>query len=209
MFGWRNRPYRALAVCGPDCLGLRSVTRSDPGWYVAGLWPWRIPSAAGSALEDAGLDVAEALQEELVIGHGFFHKLFEQKQFGAVDDGMDALLEGFHGGEGLERIANQQDGGMPALAAGHDLQGLEGEILIGRVGAEQFLHQRHLIAHLAEAHQEIAVGGGGVDFIAEFLQGVFGLLQPFRRGKGDQRRLVICTDEIKCGVCVHPGLFDF
>ena len=35
-------------------------------------------------------------EEGVVVGHGFFHELFEQKKFGAVDDGVDAVLEGFH-----------------------------------------------------------------------------------------------------------------
>ena len=56
---------------------------------------------------DAVLDFAEAVQEEVVVGHGLFHQLLEQKHFGTVDDGVDAVAEGFHGGERLERIAEQ------------------------------------------------------------------------------------------------------
>ena len=35
---------------------------------------------------------------QLAVGHGLFHQLLEQKHFGTVDDGVDAVLEGFHRG---------------------------------------------------------------------------------------------------------------
>ena len=129
-------------------------------------------------------------RKSVVVGDGLFDELLEQEQLGAVDDGMDALLEGLHGREGLERVAEQDDGGVAALVHGHGLQRLQRQVFLDVVGGEQFLDDDDLIVDLAEADQEIAVGGGGVDLVAEFGQGGFGGLQPFRRGKGEQGRLV-------------------
>ena len=64
----------------------------------------------------------------------------------------------------------------------------QGEIFLDVVGGKQFLDDDDLVMHLGEAHEEIAVRGGGVDLVAQFLQGGLGGLQPFRRGKGDQGR---------------------
>ena len=65
------------------------------------------------------------------------------------------------------------------------------------VRREQFLQHHHLVADLAEADQEIAVRRGGVDLVAEFDQGGSRRLEPFRRGEGQQGRLVRGADEIK------------
>jgi hypothetical protein len=51
---------------------------------------------------EIGLGFAEAVQEEVVVGHGFLDELLEQENFRGVDDGVDALLKGLHGGEGLK-----------------------------------------------------------------------------------------------------------
>ena len=40
------------------------------------------------------LRLAETAEKQRVIRNGFFDELFEQKQLGSVDDGMNALLEG-------------------------------------------------------------------------------------------------------------------
>ena len=69
-------------------------------------------------------------RKKIVVGHGFFHELLEQEHFGAVDDGVDAVLEGFHRREGLERFAEQENGGVPALVHGHGLQRLQREIFV-------------------------------------------------------------------------------
>ena len=66
---------------------------------------------------------------------------------------------------------------------GHGLERLEREVFLGRVGAEEFLDEHDLIMHLAEAHQEIAVRGGGVDLVAQFLQGGLGCLPAIRAWK--------------------------
>src|ERR1035437_248518 len=116
---------------------------------------------------DAFLDFAKAVQEQVVVGHGLFHQLLEQKHFGTVDDGMNAVLEGFHRRESLKRIAEQNKRGMTALVDGHRLQRLEREIFVNGVRAEKFLDDDNLIMCLAEAHEKIAVGGGGVDLVSE------------------------------------------
>jgi hypothetical protein len=63
-------------------------------------------------------------------------------------------------------------------------------VFLNVVRGEQFLDDDDLIMDLAEAHQKIAVRGGGVDFVAQPLQGDLGGLKPFGRGKGDQGGLV-------------------
>jgi hypothetical protein len=59
-------------------------------------------SEAVAAGEDAILDFTEAVEEKVVVGDGFFDELLEQENLGAVDDGVDAVFEGFHRREGLE-----------------------------------------------------------------------------------------------------------
>ena len=176
---------------------LKLVSQSSPLRRLHSTWNGGGGLQAVAAGKDAGLDFAEAVQKQFVVGHGLFHQLLEQKHFGTADDGVDAVPEGFHGREGLERIAEQNDRGMAALVDGHGLQRLEGEIFVNGVCAEQFLDHDHLIMRLAEAHEKIAVRGGGVDLIAQFLQRGLRGLQPFGRGKGDQGRFVLGADEIE------------
>ncbi len=71
------------------------------------------------------------------------------------------------------------------------------EVFLDVVRGKEFLDDDDLIMHLGEAQLEIAVRGGGVDLVAQFLQRGLGDLQPFRRGKGDQGRVVLGADEIK------------
>lgn len=52
--------------------------------------------------KQAGLRFAIAVQEKRIIRNGFFDQLLEQKQFRAVDHGMDAKLESLHRRERLE-----------------------------------------------------------------------------------------------------------
>ena len=146
---------------------------------------------------DAVLDFAEAVEEQVVVGHGLFDQLLEQEHFGTVDDDVDAVFEGFHGRERLERIAEQNDGGMAALVDGHGLKRLQREIFVNVVRAEQFLDHDNLVVGLAETDEEIAVGGGGMDLVAEFAQGGLGGLESFGCGKGDQGRFVLGADEIE------------
>ena len=87
-----------------------------------------------------------------------------------------------------------------ALGHGHFLEGLEREVFLRRVGGKKFLDDDHLVMHLAEADEKITVRGGGVNLVAEFVQRGLGGVQPFRRGKGDQRRFVLAADEVKGGV---------
>ena len=62
---------------------------------------------------------------------------------------------------------------------------------------KQFLDDDDLVMDLAEAGLEIAVRGGGVDFVAEFANGNLGGVQPLGRGKGEQGRFVLGADEIE------------
>src|ERR1035438_812900 len=87
--------------------------------------PRRKLSAAGAAVEDAGLDFTIALEKEFVVRNGLFHELLEQEHFGAVDDGVDAVLKRFHRGEGLKGVADEQDSGVPTLVHGHGLECLD------------------------------------------------------------------------------------
>src|SRR5208282_3260947 len=132
---------------------------------------------------NTSLDVAEAVDKNVVVGNGFFDELLEQEHLGAVDDGVDALFESFHRHKGLKRVAEQDDGGMAALADGHLLQRLQREVFLNAVRAEQFLDDDDLVTNLSEAHDEIAVGGGGVNLVSQLHEGAFGDFQPFRSGK--------------------------
>ena len=60
---------------------------------------------------------------------------------------------------------------MPALVHGHLLKGLKSQVLGDIIGGEALLEDDDLIADLAEANQEVAVGGGGVNFITELTEG--------------------------------------
>ena len=51
---------------------------------------------------DAALLVQEVMEKKGVVCDRFFNQLLEQEQFGTVDDGVDAVLERLHRGEGLE-----------------------------------------------------------------------------------------------------------
>lgn len=137
------------------------------------------------------------MEKKIVVGDGFFDELFEQEHFRAVDDGVDAVLEGFHRHEGLERFAEQKNGGVAALVDGHFLQRLEREIFLDGVGTETLLDDDDLIMRLAEANEEITVRRGGVNLVAEFVERLLGGFEPFRRGERDQGRLVIGADEIE------------
>ena len=55
-----------------------------------------------AATVGAGVGFAVTGEEKCVVRDGLFDELFEEEQFGGVDDGVDALLEGLHGREGLE-----------------------------------------------------------------------------------------------------------
>ena len=110
---------------------------------------------------------------------------------------MNALLEGLQRREGLERIAKENDGGVAALAHGHALQRLQGQVFARVVGHKQFLEDDDLVVELAEADQEITVRRRGVDFVAEFSQSRPGGFEPFRGREGQQRGLVGRADEIE------------
>ena len=79
---------------------------------------------------------AISVQEEVVIGYGLLDELFDQEQLGAVNDSMDTLLKGLHGRESLKGIAQEENGGVAALAHGHVLKGLKGKILSDAIRGE-------------------------------------------------------------------------
>jgi len=47
---------------------------------------------------EARLDFAIAVQEHLVAGGGLLEELLDEEEFRAVDDGVDDLRKGLHGG---------------------------------------------------------------------------------------------------------------
>jgi hypothetical protein len=70
---------------------------------------------------------------------------------------------------------------VTSLAHWHFLKRLQGEILFNAVAGEAFLQNNDLISDLAEANQEVAVRGGGMDFLAQLSQSRAGSVEPFRR----------------------------
>ena len=122
----------------------------------------------------ACLGLAEAVEEESIIGDSFFDELLEEEQLGAINYRMDALLEGLHGGESLIGVAEEDGGRMAALAHRHMLQGLQRQVFTDFVSGEQFLDNDDLITNLAETDQKIAMGGGCMDFVAQLGERSFG-----------------------------------
>jgi len=125
------------------------------------------PCAGSLFLRDArigpGLGFAEAVQEQGVVGDGLLDELLEQEQFGTADDGMNAVLKGLERRKGLERVAEENDCGVPALTHRHVLERLQSQVLIDMVGRKQLLEDNDLIVDLAEANQEVGVSRGRVD----------------------------------------------
>src|SRR5262245_14241955 len=134
---------------------------------------------ASRRLVRAVLGFLIAVEEDSVVSDCLFDELFEEEELRAVDDGVDALLESLHWCEGLERITEQDHGGVAPLAHGHALERLKGEIFADVIGGEKLLDNDDLIADLAKADKEIAMGRGGMNFIAELGQGSFGGVEPF------------------------------
>jgi len=146
---------------------------------------------------ELGLGFAIGMQEQRVIGYGFFDELFEKEKLGAVDDSVDALLEGLHRREGLKRIAEENDCCMAALAHWHVLNRLQSEIFVEVVGGEPFLENDDLVADLAETDEEIAMGRSRVNLVAQFGQGAASGFEPLRGGKGQQRGFIGSAKEFK------------
>lgn len=127
----------------------------------------------------AFLHLTETVLKHGVVRDGFLDELLEQEKLGAVYDRMDALLKSLHGREGLERVTKQNDSCMTTMTHLHSLERLEREILLRGVGGKTLFDNHDLIAHLAEADQKVAMGGGRVNLIAQFLQRGLGRFQPF------------------------------
>ena len=121
------------------------------------------------------------MQKEIIVGHGFFDQLAQQKQFRGIDDSVDALLIRLLGGERLEGGAEQDDRGVAALVHGHVLQGMQRGVFLDGIGGKQFFNNHHLVADLGETDQKIAVRGRRMDFVTKFLQCGLGGFEPFGR----------------------------
>lgn len=145
------------------------------------------------------------MEEQSVVRDGLFDQLLEKEELGRIDHRMNALLKSLHGGKGLERIAKEDHGGVAPLGHGHGLQGLERQILADVIRGEHFLENDHLVVDLAETYQEVAVSGGGVNLVTEFVEGTHGGFEPFRGGESQQGGLVGGADEIKF---VRHGYFS-
>src|SRR5260370_27434655 len=74
------------------------------------------------------LRLLKAIEKNGVIGDGFLDKLFEQEKLGAVDDGVNALLECLHRRKGLEGLPEKDDRRMASLTHRHVLKGLKREV---------------------------------------------------------------------------------
>ncbi len=155
------------------------------------------------------MNFAEVVEKKRVVGDGFFDELLDDDDFRAVDDRVDAVLICLHRRKCLEGTSQQNDCGMTPLSHRHFFQGIERGILLDFGRIKKVFDDDDLIADLAEARGEIVVRGDGVNFIAKFLQGVFGRFSPSRIGTNDQRRLVGGVDEIKFIGHGVPALFKF
>src|SRR5947208_2876380 len=107
--------------------------------------------------------------EQSIVGDGLFDELLEEKQFRTVNDGVDALLKGLHGREGLEGVTEQNNGRVAALGHGHVLQRLQRQILAQGAGREELFQDDDLILNLAKANEKVPVRGGRMDLVAEFI----------------------------------------
>src|SRR3954462_11252256 len=110
------------------------------------------------------------MQEKRVVANRFFNQLLQQKELRTVDHSVNTLLECLHGRKGLERVAKEDDSRLASLIHGHLLHGLQREILGDVIGRETFFDNDDLISNLAETDEKVAVGRGGMDFIAQFGQ---------------------------------------
>ena len=145
----------------------------------------------------AGLGLAEAVQEKRVVGNGLFDELLKEEQLGTVDDCVHALLKRLHWREGLKGIAEEDERGVAALGHLHVLNGMQREILGNIVGRKKLLDDDHLVLHLAEADDKIAVSSRRVDFVSQLVEGRAGGVEPFRSLESQERGLVRGTDEIE------------
>src|SRR5436190_24386274 len=102
---------------------------------------------------------------------------------------MDALLKGLQRRESLKGAAKQKNRCVPALVHGHLLQRLQRKVFLDAVRREQLLENYHLVTDLAETDQEVAVGRRGMDFEAQFIEGGFRGVEPFRGRECQQSRL--------------------
>src|SRR5580765_8843819 len=62
--------------------------------------------------EGARMGFAISVQAEVVVGNGLLDELLNQEQLRTVNDGMNTLLKGLHGSEGLKGIAQKENSGV-------------------------------------------------------------------------------------------------
>ena len=65
-------------------------------------------------MRDADRGVAIGVEEHFVVVDHLLEDEGELVAIDAVDHGMDALMEGVHGVERLEKVADEEDGGVAA-----------------------------------------------------------------------------------------------
>ena len=154
----------------------------------------------GHSRERSSLGFAISMQKESIVRDSFLDELFEQEKFGAIDHSMDALLKSLHRSESLERVTEQYHGRMSSLAHRHALQCLKREIFTHIIGGKALLQNHHLVPHLAEPNEKIAVRGRGMDLVAQFSERRPRCLEPVGGRKGEEGGLVCGADELEsCG----------
>ena len=112
------------------------------------------------------MDVAVGVEEKGVVVNDLLEDEHELVEVHAIDGGVDALLEGAHGVEGVERVAEQEDGGVTAEAHGHELEGLQRFVFGDGSPAESFFEENDFVLDAGEAIEKFSVAGGGVDLNA-------------------------------------------
>jgi hypothetical protein len=156
------------------------------------------------ALGDADLGVAVDAEEEGVLGNELLEDLFDAAEVEGIDDGVGALLEGLHGVQALEGIANEDDEAVAALDHGHVLDAMEGHVLDEGRAVKALFDDGDLVLDLAEAIDEILLVAGDVNFEVELVKRGAADFEVIGSGKAEQRGLVRGADEIEFG---HGDLF--
>lgn len=114
-----------------------------------------------------------------------------------MHDGVDAMLEGGEGFEGLERFAQEDEDGMAPLAHGEGLEVEEGEVFGGGRRGEAEFGDDELVLDLSEVAGELGVGSRGVEFVAGVEQRGFGGCEPLGCAEQGQGGPVSWADEIE------------
>ncbi len=135
--------------------------------------------------------------KQVVVGDGFLDELNEQEHFGGIDDGVDPLLERLQRIKRGQGKTEQNKYGMAAVVHRHSLDGQQALVFGGRGGGEGFLQDDDVIGDLAELVKKLAVIDGGMDFVAELIQGGLGRVHQLRSAQAEQRGFVGGREKIK------------